>query len=354
LDNMRSAYILICLFSLALCDPPNWISTIPNGNIGNPAVREFHTLTNIPGTSFNILFGGVTFNGSHSENLNDTWLLDTGAPLWKQLSPSPSPQPRAYAVAGASTEEVILFGGMNELVPRTFYSDVWRFNVATNTWKQDTFVLPSVLLPRGFAAGVLVADRLFVFGGFVQALQAVTNDVWSYNITSKSWALHSANGRAGAPRPRQGHSAVFYNDTVNGPSIIFFGGYNGTGGLSDAWQYVINTTAWIQIAKDGDPLGPSPRWGQSAILVYSPDRVIIFGGSFVGGAINPYYNDVWSLQNVGSGMWNWTLVLPDGDNEGPWRRGGHTSVISQGGAFTFAGYGMFVGLYNDLWQLLNF
>jgi len=350
---MKSASLLLaCLAVLALGDPTYWQATIPNNNPGNPTPREFHTLTNIPGTSFNVLFGGQAFNQT-DEALGDTWVLDTGAALWKLMNPAVAPQARCQAVAGATSDEVILFGGQNLVSPRTFFSDVWRYNLTSNTWKQDVFVLPSVLLPRSYPAGVLVDDSLYIFGGFVQALQAVTNDVWSYNITSKSWSLHSSNGRAGAPRPRQGHSAVFYNDTVNGPSIILFGGYNGTGGMSDTWQYIIKTTAWIQLTKDGDPSGPSPRWGQSAIFTVDPPTVVIFGGSFVGGNINPYYNDVWALQSVSNG-WNWTLVLPDGNVEGPQRRGGHTSVVSLGRAFTFAGYAIFIGLLNDVWELLNF
>jgi len=351
-----TCFLLVCLVSLAVSDPTYWTNTFPNGDPDNPDAREFHTLTNIPGTSFNVLFGGVAFNQTYSD-LNDTWVLDTGAPLWKLMNPSGSPPARGYAVAGATTQgEVILFGGMNEKNPRTFYADIWRYNLSSNMWKQDIFTLPSVLLPRSSAAGAVVGDRLFIFGGFVQALQLVTNDVWSYNITSKTWALHSANGRAGAPLARQGHSATFFNDTTNGPSIIFFGGYNGTGGQSDTWQYVINTTAWMQLSKDGDPLGPHPRWGHSAIFSQTSNSIVVFGGSFVGGPINPYYNDVWALQpsTTTGGMWNWTQLLSDGNAEGPQRRGGHTSVLSLGRAFTFAGYGIFIGLMNDVWELLNF
>lgn len=352
---MKSAFfVLVCLVSIVLSAPTYWLATIPNDQPESPDVRDFHTLTNIPGTSFNVLFGGVTFSGTINYSLNDTWILESDSGLWKLVNPSISPPARGYAVAGATSQEVIIFGGQNEQIPRTFFSDVWRYNISSNTWTQDSFVLPTVLLPRSYASGLIIVDTLYVFGGFVDALQKVTNDIWSYNITSKRWALQSENGRAGAPLPRQGHSAVFYNDTTNGPSIIFFGGYNGTGGMSDTWQFVLQTTSWVQLTKDSDPLGPVPRWSHSAIFAEDPSRMIIFGGSFVGGSINPYYNDVWSLQDAGNSSWNWTQLLPDGDPEGPWRRGGHTSVLSLGRAFTFAGYGMFVGLYNDVWELLNF
>jgi hypothetical protein len=350
---MRSTYFLLaCLICFAASAPVYWIATIPNGDASSPIAREFHSLTNIPGTPFNIMFGGVEFNSSEA-TVGDTWLLDTSMPSWKPLNPASSPAARAYVVTGVANGEVILFGGMNLKSPRTFFSDVWRFNLSSNTWTQDDFVLPSVLLPRSFAAGLVVGNSLFVFGGFVQALQTVTNDLWSYNIASKQWALLSSNGQAGAPRPRQGHSANFYNDTMRGPSILFFGGYNNTGGMSDTWQFIISTGVWIQITKDGDTSGPSPRWGQSVIFTASPPTLVIFGGTFVGGSINPYYNDVWTLQYNGS-AWNWTNLLPDGNMEGPQRRGGQATVLSLGKSFTYGGYASFIGLLNDVWQLVNF
>ena len=94
-------------------------------------------------------------------------------PSWKPLNPASSPAARAYVVTvchrftllslisfiqGVANGEVILFGGINLKSPRTFFSDVWRFNLSSNTWTQDDFVLPSVLLPRSFAAGLVVGS----------------------------------------------------------------------------------------------------------------------------------------------------------------------------------------------------
>jgi Kelch motif len=59
---------------------------------------------------------------------------------------------------------VIIFGGQNEVVPRAFFDDVWRYNYITNKWTQDVFVTPSVLLARSAHAGVLVnGNFLFAF-----------------------------------------------------------------------------------------------------------------------------------------------------------------------------------------------
>jgi len=344
---------LVVLPLLALSAPPAWQSSISNNQTGNPIPREFQTLTNIPGTPLNILFSGVTYNGT-TFDLTDTWILDTSLPAWKFANPDPYPPPRGYAVSAATPTEVFLFGGRNEAVPMAFFEDVWRYNIVANKWTQDVFNSPSAYLRRSYSAGVLVVDTLYVFGGYVPAMAATSNDLWSYNTTSKVWLQLSGIGRAGSPPPRQGHSAVFYNDTTSGPSIIFFGGYNGTGGSSDTWQYILRTNAFKQLTQNNDTKGPAPRWGQSAVLGNSPTpTVIIFGGSFVGGLINPYFNDVWELALSPAGTWNWTMLMPNDDVTGPWKRAGHSTVVSRGGVYTFGGYGMYIGLYNDLWELTN-
>jgi len=352
----QPSLLLLLLPLVALAATPTWVQTIPNGHPGNPLVREFQSLTNVPGTSLSILFSGVTYN-STTFNPQDTWILDTSVPSWKSANPPSHPPGRGYAVAGATPTELILYGGHNEGSGFAFYGDVWRYFYSSNVWRQDNFSNPLnyLHLQRSFHAGVLVGDTLYIFGGYVAPLQTSTNDVWSYNLTSKNWTQLVPNGRPGSPPPRQGHSAVYYNDTSYGPSIIFFGGYNGTGGRSDTWQYIIATNTFVQLTKDGDPSGPAPRWGHSAVLVIngSIPAVIIFGGSFVGGPVNPYYNDVWKLSLNGT-TWGWTDLLKDGNSLGPWKRAGHSTVVSNGRLFTFGGYGQFVGLYNDLWELTNY
>jgi N-acetylneuraminic acid mutarotase len=346
--------LLVLPLLVLTAGPASWISAIPNNSSGNPPVSEYQTLTNIPGSWNNVLFSGVTYNGT-TFDLPDTWILDSSGLTWKLATPDALPPARGYAVAGATADQLILFGGHDE--KSVFFDDIWRFDVAKGSWAQDPHNVPSTFIKRSYAAAVLVVDTLYIFGGFVPALQATGNDLWSYNITSRAWQLPSPQGRVGAPPARQGHSAVFYNDTTNGPSIIIFGGYTGLGGFSDTWQYVIGSNTWIQLTKNGDPIGPSPRWGQSAVLVSTAvgSEIIIFGGSFAGGPVNPYYNDVWKLSlATGTTQWTWNMLLPDGNEVGPWRRAGHSSVLSNGRLYVFGGYGMYIGLYNDLWELINF
>lgn len=48
--------------------------------------------------------------------------------------------------------------------------------------------------------------------------------------------------------------------------------------MSDTWQYVISNQNWVQLTKDQDPDGPTPRWGSSAtISTINPSSIIIFG-----------------------------------------------------------------------------
>ncbi len=82
-----------------------------------------------------------------------------------------------------------------------FFDDVWVYTLAMNSWSQVAYTpLPqslAVLLKRSFHSGVLVGgtslfvyicllvllllDTLYVFGGYVAALQTSGNDLWTYS-----------------------------------------------------------------------------------------------------------------------------------------------------------------------------
>jgi hypothetical protein len=53
--------VLAVLLALVVADPTYWLSTIPNGAPGSPTESEFRSLVNIPGTSLNVLYGGVAY-----------------------------------------------------------------------------------------------------------------------------------------------------------------------------------------------------------------------------------------------------------------------------------------------------
>ncbi len=70
---MLAFIVCLLLFIATTAQTATWKGLIPNGVTGNPTVREFQVLVNIPTTPFNVLFSGVTYNGT-TYDLPDTWV----------------------------------------------------------------------------------------------------------------------------------------------------------------------------------------------------------------------------------------------------------------------------------------
>jgi len=286
-------------------------------------------------------------------NVEDAWFLqiETSNATWYRIESQNPPTARAYSVAVATVDYVILYGGRTENVD--LFSDVWRFHVGTQVWTRDTFA-GNVRAPiRTFSAGVLDDTRLLLFGGYAAELFTTSNDVWAYDITENTWTELIPNGAAGSPPPRQGHTAVYAFDANLGPGFIIFGGYTDKGGFNDAWRYYSNTNKWSIISVNTEII-PEGRFGHTAssadYVNFDGTEVLIFGGEFVGSEGEIYHNDVWSLK-VSANNGNWTRLVQDNGTQGPWKRAGHASFAYNKIFYAFAGYGQYVGLYNDLWRL---
>jgi N-acetylneuraminic acid mutarotase len=76
-----------------------------------------------------------------------------------------------------------------------------------------------VYTPRTGHTTVCYEDRIFLFGGSDN--ENILNDLYSLNLTEKTWKNLSLNNNKGPiPHPRSGSKSVII-DT----SIYFFGGY---------------------------------------------------------------------------------------------------------------------------------
>jgi len=341
--------ILLLLFEVASSQAV-WTPEVGAG--GPPVVRYYHT-ADIIGDEAMLLFGGVTFNGTNTFNLADTWTFDFPALAWKPLPAGLSPQPRGYHSSVSTSSAVYVIGGRNEQY--FIFGDVWRFDLGSATWALDSAGGANAITARYFHSSVAIDSLIYVFGGYVASRQNIVNDLWAYDTTTKMWQEILPDGSPGAPPRRHGHSAVVVAEVDGSNSIVIFGGYIGANGMNDVWKFNLNSKAWSQVMPSG-PL-PPPRYGHSAVaapLSAQTTRMVVFGGSFAAAppTVQPYYNDVWSLDFAGSSA-TWQMLIADGVSTGPWRRSAHTSVLlpSTLEMHTFGGYAMFQGLKDDLWKL---
>jgi hypothetical protein len=192
-----------------------WSKLEPKG--GPPAARYGTSGTTI-GTALTISHGYATGGG-----LDDTWALSSG---WVNVTPKAGPIPkkrwvhRAVYVPGLG--RMLLFGG--QAVGSPFLGDTWLYDPATQTWSEVTAPGPP---PRLLFALAATKDRAYLFGGQA-AVGGPQSDLWSFS--SEGWTALQASGPV--PPGRIATQGV----VVSGPSMLVFGGTDGTHDLGDLWE----------------------------------------------------------------------------------------------------------------------
>jgi len=270
-----------------------WTKLQPTGTA--PSARDGHVLVYDSTHDRVILFGGL----SGGNYLNDTWALSlSGTPAWSQISPTGTQPAGRYAAAGVydpGQDRLVLFGGYDG----NSYGDVWALSLSgTPSWTQ---LSPSGTppLPRFLhnAVRIPATNRMLVFGGTDSSL---FNDVWTLTLSNPpAWSQLAPSGTP--PVPRYQSTAII--DTTR-QRVVVFGGFDGTNLLSDTWSLSLSgSPAWAMLAPTG--LGPTPRYGHSAIYDVPRDRMVVFGGQ----AANGQLNDTWTL------VWNGVTGVAEAPGE---------------------------------------
>ena len=186
------------------------------------------------------------------------------------------------------------------------------------TWTWNNSASGPVPEPRGFHKTSAVRDpntnEMIIFAGTTE--NALVNDVWFMENSNAEgptqWINLIANGAAGSPPARGGHSAVY--DSVNNRMIIFGGCLGGCLPVAnDVWVLTNangqgGTPSWVQLSPVGGP--PPPRTEHNSVYDQTNNRMIIFGGQNGGGFGCSTFGDVWVLSNANGlgGTPTWTQL----------------------------------------------
>ena len=149
-----------------------------------PLERSFHMMVYHPTMDRVILLGGdFLFSAPDT----DTWAYDFNSDSWTLLEAENMP-PRSEGssmVYVSSTDQVILFGGINEGVPQ---NDMWAFDHVENTWIELNPKNPPS--PRAYHAMAYDSanDKIILFGGGItDNASDLTNDTWIYDPQTNTW-----------------------------------------------------------------------------------------------------------------------------------------------------------------------
>jgi len=206
-----------------------------------PLPRAEHAACAYEGKMY--IFGGVTSQYSYS---NDFYSFDPIALHWKvwdKYAGGGAPTRRAghNLLAYSPSSSLYLFGGRSTIGGTTVgLSDVWVFDINTQTWTCVTQALSVFPAGRHYSAAAVSNGVLVIVGGMDPASSVIYNDVWAFAMGMKTWQqlLPCTGTTMGFAPPPLFHSSLFVLPTptsnVNATgfetmTLILYGGMGGGG-----------------------------------------------------------------------------------------------------------------------------
>lgn len=196
-----------------------------------------------------IVVGGRDLSGPFLAG--ETWALDPESGAWTMLADAAATPPGVIGCAmahSASRGATYLFGGGGSA---GFTDTTWRLDPASDAWTEVTIAgaIPSarydaVMLPiDGGARLVLFAGSYGAMGG------AFFSDVWLFDAATESWAEQRTEGVE--PRGRR-----FPWSRLDPTGGGFYAGMGYDGAMEpvdDLWHFELATRTWTAIELDVDP-----------------------------------------------------------------------------------------------------
>ena len=168
---------------------------------------------------------------------------------------------------------VYFFGGTNESCSPT--STFIKYNISESTWSSEEPKVPY----RELHTVSAIRDNIYVCFGMNTRNQKPLNDIWVYNISSKSWTeVKPTCVNVKSIKPRYGHTCVVYDG-----KLYFFGGYGGKPSGKESKIYnILGVYDPVQneYSEIADlPNMPKARYGHCAALVgKNNNKMVIIGG----------------------------------------------------------------------------
>ena len=217
------------------------------------------------------VFGGITSSRKSNSNV---WMLNLKTLLWKAVNTIRPP----LAIYGQKTflvQDSVYFFAANNSVK---WNEVHMFNLNTLEWTiTKTNAGPPIRVHHSVNALISATGNkgkgwksLIIFGG-KQKNGDIMSDIWKFNLETNSWECLSPTGCF--PCARYRHAAVLEDGTM-----YIHGGKNKFGSLlGDIMAFDFVQNMWYECYS---PSLLAPRFGHS-LLFLSPKKLMILGGCSV-------------------------------------------------------------------------
>lgn len=306
--------------------PPAW-SEIASGSGPRPAPREDHTWTVDPASGTAWLFGGR----DRGTVLDDLWRFDLATDTWTAVSPSgPEPEARfGHGAAWVPGVGLVVWAGQQV----GFFDDLWAFDPASGAWRELPGGGDRPQARYGSCAALGPDGRLWISHGFT-ADNGRFDDTKAYDFASGTWADETPD--AGRPAIRCLHDCLF---TADGRLVLYAGQTTGQPAIGDLWSRGVEG-GWT--AAPDSASAPPPR--QLYAVASLDDTAWVFGG---GGADRAKLGDLWAL-DLATLAWRPVALTGTGPNA----RSGAAAIADPARARILVFGGATAdGSVGDTWQL---
>lgn len=243
----------------------------PISTTNAPAPRYLHTAV-WTGTVM-VVWGGA----NQATYLSDGGRYDPTTGLWSAIASSGAPSARTDHTAVWTGTSMIVWGGTSSAVP--YMGDGGIYHPSTNTWSPMT--ASGAPVGRQDHVAVWTGSRMIVWSGFAYSLAAnakVANTGGRYDPVADLWTPTSMST---IPEARSLHSAVW-----TGNVLIIWGGAvslpNGFPSMTGSGaRYDPTLDAWTATSLAG---APDPRQAHTA--VWTGRWMIVWGGFGVSGRVD--------------------------------------------------------------------
>ena len=235
--------------------------------------------------------------------------------VWSRIYPSsmstPGPRVHHSMVVDDSYKYLYLFGGMgvNSVTGKNeLHNDLWRYEIATNTWEQ--------LNPVGIYQ---VTRSIVYWDGTSENLIIPPEDRDESDTVSTTLQYKKADTEVGYFPVERSSASLVFSKKDDKDYLIMFGGYtmkevqiyNIQQQLGDLWVYSVVGNSWLQAFPNSDN-NPEKRYGASAIALDN-NKFLLYDGM----NSEKIFNDLW-LFNLNSNMWTQILKTNLVENEEDW------------------------------------
>jgi len=327
-EGMKAALISILFTALALAQSA--YTLLPTDDIA-PSGRVDGTIAYDPATRQIYLFGGQS-----GDFQNDLWVYALDQKRWSQVRVSGTLPPARLGhtlLWDAKRNRLVMFGGQS----RSFFSDVWAFDVARGSWTQ--LARDDAGPSRRYSHSAILEpgrDRMVISHGFTSAGRF--DDTWAFDLANNTWRNLTPSGTK--PLRRCLHHAVY--DAERSQMLLFGGCASGFGPcpLGDLWAFDLNTNTWTE--RTGQ-VKPSPRTHYGMVFDDARSQLVVFGGQG-----NGALNDTWEFD---ANRREWRQATLQGTP--PPGRSRHQSAFAsdQKTAFFFGGTKNTGERTNELWMM---